>query len=101
MAYWSKSNAELGDEFPTLRGRIVARQQNVSELITSLFGANPLKYDCDAALIPVLDAVSGGDFGNPQKLAEVERLSAIYVSSSRLCHVAKSSRRKLPRAWLA
>lgn len=98
--YWTESGGDLGAREPILRARIVARQQHVLELIAHLFSDDP-KRECDVLITKLLHAVGGGDFGDPDRPAEPERLTAVYQHSLAFIHLAKKCRRGLKRGILA
>lgn len=98
--YWTATGAELTNREPVLRARIVARQQHLLELIAHLFTGGP-KRECDVLVTKLLDAVGGGDFGEPDRPAEPERLTAVYQHSLAFIHLAKKCRRGLKRGLLA
>lgn len=98
--YWTKSGQDLGSEEPVLRARIVARQQNTLDIVAHLFNGDP-KRVCDVDFTRFMDAVGGGDFGEPDRPADPRRLVSVYRLGLAFMHLAKRSRRNLKRGWLA
>jgi hypothetical protein len=99
-SYWSSSGLQLGDKEPQLRAQIVARLQHINELVAALF-TGPPKHECDVLLISVMDSVGGGDFGEPDRSAAPERLTAIYKNCLSFAHLARQQRRLLKRGLLS
>lgn len=98
--YWLSGAAALEEQEPVLRARIVARQQHLLNLIAHLFTGNP-KHECDVMATSLLDAIGGGNFGEPDREAEPQRLASVYNYSLSLSHLAKRCRRELKRGLLA
>lgn len=98
--YWTSSGAELGQRESILRARMVARQQHILDLVADLFSGGA-KMDCDVLATKLLDAVGGGDFGDPDRPAEPERLTAVFQNGLSFTHLVKKCRRKLKRGLLA
>lgn len=98
--YWTATGAELGGRETILRARIVARQQHLLDLIAHLFTGDA-KRDCDVMVMKLLDAVGGGDFGDPDRGAAPERLTGVYQYGLSFSHLATTSRRGLKRGILA
>lgn len=98
--YWSHSGAELAERETLLRAKIVSRQQHLLALIADLFNGEP-KRDCDVVITRLLNAVGGDSFGEPDRPAQPERLTAVYLECLAFTRIAKKSRRSLKRAFLA
>lgn len=98
--FWSKSAAELGPENAVLRAHILASQHNLAEVVNRLF-TSPGKWECDVKLHKLMIAATGGDFGEPDRDAEPQRLTEIFILSRALDHSAKAARRNLPRKFMS
>jgi len=98
--YWTSSGTELGAKECILRARIVSSQQHILNLVAHLFRGDA-KKDCDVLATKLLDAIGGGDFGDPDRPAEPERLTAVYQYGLSFIHLSKKCRRALKRGWLA
>jgi hypothetical protein len=98
--YWLSDVAGLGAQEPVMRARMLSRQQHLLDLIAHLFTGAP-KRDCDVLATRLMDAVGGGSFGEPDRLAEPQRLASIYGHGLALAHLAKRCRRDLRRGLLA
>ena len=98
--YWTKSAADLGGREAVLSAHIVATQHHVALLYSALFTGDS-KRDCDVAYTRMLDAVSGGDFGSPQRAASPDRLQRIHLTALTFRHTVRMERRKIKRKLLA
>lgn len=98
--YWLKSAAELGADRYVMEAQIRAKLHHTAKLIAGLFSA-PLKYECDTAHHKLMDAVSGGNFGEPDREPMPERLTHVSVTAMDLRHIVSTQRRKLKRGVLA
>lgn len=98
--FWMSSNDELGKDCAIIRSRILARQQYVLGLIASLLSGDT-KKNCDYEFTYVMNAVSGGDFMEPDRQAEPNRLIEIQQKCLKFCHTARVARRQLHRGIMA
>jgi hypothetical protein len=98
--YWTESGPSLAEREILLRARIVARQQHLLELIAHLFNGDA-KRECDVVVTDLLDAIGGGDFGDPDREAQPERLTGVYQYGLKFGHLAQKMRRSLKRGMLA
>lgn len=100
--YWTNSPATLGVDELRLSSKIVAEQQNISRTLSQLFEGNITpKRECDVEFLEVLDALSGGDFGDPNRQIDHVRLKAIYIATTKFTNFVARERRKLPRKFLS
>lgn len=92
--YWTQSAKELGSKEHMLRGRLVGGLHHINLLVANLF-TNTAKRECDLCSFRFADAAGGGSFGNADREAEPERLSAVHSAALSLRHRVTMERRKL------
>ncbi len=98
--FWPTSGPELGLEDQILRAHMVALQHHLAELLGEVF-TGPDKWDCDIQLHRLMEASTGGSFGDADREAEAGRLTEIFIASRALNRSAKKARRKLPRRFMS
>lgn len=94
--FWTKSASELAERDMIVSGRLTAGLHQTNLLYTGLF-TGPAKQDCDVAHLHFMDAVGGGEFGQPDRQAEPFRLATVHSTALTLKDVIRRRRRDLPR----
>lgn len=98
--FWGSNAATLGDERSLMISKLVAALHTISETYASLL-SGPSKHDCDMSFMKAHEAITGGDFDAPDRAANYQRLTKIFVSLTNLDRTATNGRRALKRQWLA
>lgn len=97
--FWPKSATDLGEQDQILQAHMKAQQHNISQLVDSLLtGKN--KWNCDTQSVKLFNVATGGQFGEPDRPAEPQRLSGILIEMHALVHEAKAARRQIKRGFL-
>lgn len=97
---WSSRAADLGHEDAVMRAHVLASQHHLAEVVNDIF-TSPGKWDCDIQLHKLMIAATGGDFGEPDREAEPQRLTEIFIAARALDRAAKAARRNLPRQFMS
>ena len=98
--YWCATPHSLGARDLILSARMVGALHHINTIISDLF-TDAAKRECDVKWFKFYDAAANGDFQEPTRGAEPERLTAIHTTALLLKHSVARERRKLRYKWFA
>lgn len=82
--YWNSSASELGKDNNLLMGRLLGLQHEISGLNARLFRDDRVAREASTeALSHLMDEVTGGDFGEPQRAMQPQFLAAINIAEAK------------------